>query len=249
MMANAMLPNWKSVLTTASTVLGVLLLGAALLVSGFGTHIRFQLFRLLIQDSELLSCLAGCFLSVGLFLRLSTLAHPQTGSHSKRLVPLSVIISCVGIGASAYMALAFLLVGNPRAATVTKSSTEDGFSTEQTLIEIHTLTAALVSYHAAYGGWPFEVQTNADTVVPQEAHSILVTNILARYSPGTFSGVFVGMRTNSFAQGRLLDSWGHPYHIVVDTDGDGGCTVEGTGRFDGRNVVVWSDGPGRLYLK
>lgn len=45
-------------------------------------------------------------------------------------------------------------------------------------------------------------------------------------------------------EGELIDPWGMPYQMVVDTDLDGGCSIEYTiyGRVSGQGVAVWSYG-------
>lgn len=48
--------------------------------------------------------------------------------------------------------------------------------------------------------------------------------------------------------GSLLDPWGHPYQIVLDTDLDNSCQIENSiyGAMPGYGMVAWSCGPDRI---
>ncbi|MGD9873524.1 MAG: hypothetical protein AB7T27_04560 [Kiritimatiellia bacterium] len=70
------------------------------------------------------------------------------------------------------------------------------------------------------------------------------TRRLVLISPGAAAPGVSGLNE----AGSLVDPWGEPYQIVLDTDLDNSCQVENSvyGAMPGYGMVVWSCGPDRI---
>lgn len=236
----------------ASAGLGLLLLLVASLLARLATPvlIRISIFRG--SATEVLAGAAAFFLLVGAFLHarlLLKLAACEASPHRPKYLVAGLCVAVTGLTVSALQVLseARLWGAGEDVSILTPANDSERF--QQVQVELQTLEGALVGYRMIHGKWPVPLQTDADTIVRVEAHQALVETVLKGIGPGTFAQVFIGMRPESFTQGKLLDPWGHPYHIVIDSNGDGACVTDGIGSIRGREAVAWSDGPGKVYLQ
>lgn len=235
-----------------STGLGLLLTLVAWVLPSLGLHQTLELSGFWVTPVGLVAGPAACFLAAGAVLQARLLLKLASYGPSPSLPKVLVAILCVAMIGVTLNALR--VMGDVRRAGSVKGvatlvPTNDAERAEQVQVELQTLEGALVGYRMIHGKWPVPVQTNADTILGVEAHQAFVETVLKGVGPGTFAGVFIGMRPESFTQGKLLDPWGHPYHIVLDSNGDGVCDTDAIGPIKGREVVAWSDGPGKVYLQ
>jgi hypothetical protein len=238
-------------LARAVTGLGMLLLIVCLLAR-LAKPVLIRMSGFEVSSTEVLAGAAAWFLLVAAFLQarlLLTFASSGPSPSFARPLITGLCLSLIGLTASALLGLGGMRQrGSDRDIAILNPLTEEE-RVRQAMVELQTLEGALVGYRMIHGKWPVPVQTNADTIVGVEAHQAFVETVLKGVDPGTFAGIFIGMRPESFTQGKLLDPWGHPYHIVIDSNGDGACVTDAIGTLKARDVVVWSDGPGKVYLQ
>jgi len=53
--------------------------------------------------------------------------------------------------------------------------------------------------------------------------------------------VFMIFPKEKLTDGRFIDPWGSPYHIVLDLNGDEVCETRQFGRLENRRVAIWTD--------
>ncbi len=238
-------------LAWASTGLGLLLLVVCLLAR-LAKPVLIRMSGFQVSATEVLPGAAAFFLLVAAFLHarllLTFVSSGPSPSFARPLIT-GLCLSLIGLTTSALLGMGGMRQrGFDRDISIRNPLTEEE-RLQQAQVELQTLEGALVGYRMIHGKWPVPVQTNADTILGVEAHQAFVETVLKGVGPGTFAGVFIGMRPESFTQGKLLDPWWHPYHIVLDSNGDGVCDTDAIGPIKGREVVAWSDGPGKVYLQ
>lgn len=111
-------------------------------------------------------------------------------------------------------------------------------------------------YRLAYGTYPI-INNNRDEQSGEDIMDILVALKSPFGSPSysrvvklnpkmiNFAKPFLGRRT---INGMIVDPWGGPYHIAIDTNGDGIIEIhpiEGIELRIHQSVIAWSNGPNR----
>ncbi len=122
---------------------------------------------------------------------------------------------------------------------------------------------AATKYYVRYGVWPSgQTGASVDVRYGQKIPNREVINVLrAVDGPGNEGhrlniGREVFLRVQPFqkmvggvdSSGELLDPWGTPYQIVMDTDYSSLCDVDNSAYSGGigEGVIVWSCGPDRI---
>ena len=123
----------------------------------------------------------------------------------------------------------------------------------QTFLEAQTLSVSLKGFRAEYGRFP--VADGERSVVLSEGkwleaqlgndRDLNPRGIkFSQYPP--FGGLRAGLTTAS--PRSLLDNWGHPYRVLMDTSGDGQVPdPEHPGAMLREPIAIWSAGPDGDY--
>lgn len=96
-----------------------------------------------------------------------------------------------------------------------------------------SLQQAIVTYEAYTGALPIVSSTSEEQ--PSEQVIVHLSTRSAQSEPVLDIG-----SGPTDAVGRVLDYWGHPYHIALDVDGNGVIIIGH--RLVRQRVFVWSDG-------
>jgi hypothetical protein len=125
------------------------------------------------------------------------------------------------------------------------------------------LLEASQRYYVEYGHWPTaRGAERGDARYGRENSNAEVVNVLqAVDGPGNTGHalnpdriVFLEAapwtpgQSGVNARGELIDPWGQPYQVVVDSDLNNVCSIENSvyGRLAGEGLAAWSCGPDRL---
>lgn len=122
--------------------------------------------------------------------------------------------------------------------------------------DVMKLVEMIERYRLAYGVYPI-IRNDADEQPGEGIMDILVAlksplctpsySRVEKLNPNmiNFAEFFIGRRT---INGMIVDPWGEPYHVAIDTNEDGITEICRFGNIDLRihqPVLVWSNGPNR----
>jgi hypothetical protein len=108
--------------------------------------------------------------------------------------------------------------------------------------DILTIKKCVESYHRFYGKYPFAYTNSGDAHFLSDRFMPFVSGKRSEINPSNI----VILTTDGNSTIPSLDPWQKPYHIVVDSDGDGNCDTKEFGRIVGQKIVVWSEGGGPI---
>lgn len=109
-------------------------------------------------------------------------------------------------------------------------------------IDTLTIRISLEAYYRHVGKYPAGAIYKGDTYLRSDDIVPILLGETSHENPERLAFMVLESGDNA----PILDPWGRPYSVVVDSDGDGNCDTKEFGRIVGQAIVVWSSGSGPI---